>query len=160
DQVGAGPAPANAPTSPAAPPLLPATEKPGSHQTDLNLRLALAWRYHGANDYAQAESLCRQILATNPENGEAWRLVGEACLFQGKCPEAAAGFQQALRLGPNPAEVHNNLGVALAQQGKPSEAISSYRQALQLKPDYVEASNNLAVSLMGQGQLDEAVVQL
>ena len=36
-------------------------------------RLALARRHHSADDYAQAEHLCRQILQENPQEMEASR---------------------------------------------------------------------------------------
>jgi Flp pilus assembly protein TadD len=123
-------------------------------------RLARAWQCHQANNYATAEHLCRQIVQTERENGEAWRLLGEACLFQGKYAEAVEGFRQALRLGSGSAEVHSNLGAALAQVGRLDEAVTHYRQALQLRPGYVEAHNNLGVALTNQGRLEEAAAQL
>jgi Flp pilus assembly protein TadD len=123
-------------------------------------RLDLARRHHSAGDYAQAEHLCRQVLRDHPEELEAWRLLGEACLFQGKFAEAVDGYQQALRLGPNPAQVHNNLGVALSRLGKRDEAARSYLRAVQAAPDYAEARNNLAATLIDQGQPGEAETYL
>ena len=144
-----------------APPCPPASDGATMHAArPTDDHLARAWQCHQADDYEQAESLCRQILEAQPEQAEAWRLLGEVCLFQGKYAQAVAGYQQALRLGPGPAESYNNLGVALTQQDQPDEAIGYYRQALGLKPDYVEAANNLGVALTQQGQLSEAVALL
>ncbi|MCY2989818.1 MAG: tetratricopeptide repeat protein [Planctomycetota bacterium] len=122
--------------------------------------LALAWHYHAIDDYARSEQLCRQALQADGQNQEAWRLLGEVCLFQSKAAEATQGLQQALQLGPLPAEGHNNLGVALAKQGRLEEAVGHYLQAVQLKPTYVECYNNLGVAMTDLARPAEAVAYL
>ena len=95
--------------------------------------LAMARRYHAAADYARVEQSCRQVLADDPHQAEAWRLLAEACLLQGRSGEAA--------------EAHHNLGVALARLGRPDEAVQSYREAVRLRPGYAEAHSNLGIAL-------------
>jgi Flp pilus assembly protein TadD len=122
--------------------------------------LARARQCHRADDYATVERLCRQILQAGPDHEEAWRLLGEACLFQGKFAEAAEALGRAVRLRPDLAEVHCNRGVALAQLGRLEEAVTCYRAALGLRPDDVDARNNLGVALTDLRRPDEAADQL
>ena len=58
-------------------------------------RVALAWQHHCEGAYPEAESLCREILRDDPENVGAWRLLGEACLFQCMYQDAVEAYRQA-----------------------------------------------------------------
>ena len=138
---------------------LAAPAAPSVRSRAANDLVAQAWRCHQADDYAQAQRLCRQVLQTHPDDAEVWRLLGEACLLQGQPTAAATALREALRLGPKLAELHCNLGAALARLGQPDEAAASYRQALALKPNYAAAHNNLGVALTELNRPEEAVVE-
>jgi tetratricopeptide (TPR) repeat protein len=119
-------------------------------------RVALAWQHHCEGTYAEAERLCREILREDPEDVGAWRLLGEACLFQGKHEGAVDAYRQARRRIQLAPEDLNNLGVSLVAQGKPGEAEEAYREALSLRPDYSRGLSNLGVALFKQEKLEEA----
>jgi Tfp pilus assembly protein PilF len=119
-------------------------------------RVALAWQHQCDGTYPEAEKLCREVLREDSENVGAWRLLGEACLFQCKYEDAVEAYRQARqRIQLAPADL-NNLGVALAAQDSPAEAEDAYREALTLRPDYSRCLNNLGVAMFKQGKLEEA----
>jgi len=109
--------------------------------------LQRAKAYHRAGQLPQAEQLYREILQTDPGNGDAHYFLGAACQALGKLDEAIAHLQRAVQLRPEHVPAHNHLGVVLAQQGKLDEAITSFRQALRLNPDFAEAAGNLQKAL-------------
>lgn len=119
-------------------------------------RMVLAWQHHLQREYAAAETVCRRILGDRPGESAAWRLLGEACLAQGKHGDAAAAYHQARRGGPLALEDLNNLGVALMALGKPAEAEAAYRQALSLHPDSAGCLGNLGTALVKQEMFAEA----
>ncbi|MBD2771522.1 tetratricopeptide repeat protein [Iningainema tapete] len=116
----------------------------------------------------EAETIYKQILETQPEDGEGQISLGN--LFhpfilnfgyvlhqQGKLTEAIKLYQQSLIIDPNFAEVYNSLGNAFQSQGQLSAAIQSYRQAINIKPDFAYAHNNLANALKEQNLDEEAI---
>jgi tetratricopeptide (TPR) repeat protein len=121
---------------------------------------AQGWHHHQADQYPQAEAAFRQVVQAAPDHADAWVLLAETCLLQGKAAEAETGYRQALQLRPDLVQVHANLGVALAQQGKHAEAVPSYRTALRSQPIHIDALSNLGAALTELDQIDEAVAVL
>ena len=121
--------------------------------------LAIAWGHYRGGRFFQAEDVCRQILRVVPGSGEAWFLLGVACLRSGKLDDSVAAFQQCLQIMPGLAEAHGNLGSALARQGRIDEAIPCFEKAASLKPELADPHANLAKALLSKGRLDEAVAR-
>jgi Tfp pilus assembly protein PilF len=121
---------------------------------------AAGWRHHQADQYPQAEAAFREVVRADPGHADAWALLAETCLLQGKFAEAEAGYRRALVLRPGQGHHHANLGVALAQQGKLADAVPHYREALRHQPNHVDALSNLGAALTDLDQLDEAVACL
>jgi tetratricopeptide (TPR) repeat protein len=118
--------------------------------------IALAWQHQCDGAYPEAERLCEEISRKDPENVGAWRLLGEACLVQGKFGDAVAAYREARqRLQLAPGDL-NNLGVALVAQQRFAEAESAYREALAQRPDDLRCLTNLAVSLFKQEKHEDA----
>jgi predicted O-linked N-acetylglucosamine transferase (SPINDLY family) len=122
--------------------------------------MALAWQYHQAGRFAEAEQGYRQVLQSAPSHTDAWYLLGTACHVQGKLGDAVACYEQALRLRPDYAEVHSNLGVAYRVGGRIADAIAHFREALRLRPSFADAYSNLGVILADKGEFDEAIRSL
>jgi tetratricopeptide (TPR) repeat protein len=119
--------------------------------------LANALAHHRAGRLPEAKQIYRQILAANPNDPNAWHLLGViACEF-GNPEMAIECIGRALQLRPDSAEAHYNLARAFHEQQRLNDAIASYRRALTLKPDYAEAHSNLGLALQTQGMFDEAV---
>ena len=119
--------------------------------------LATALQYHQAGNLEAAEHIYRRILASAPDQADAWHLLGVAALQTGKPGIAVEHISRAIALGGQDAAMQNNLGEAQRALGRLPDAIESYRRALELKPDYAEAYNNLGNALKDQGKLDGAI---
>ena len=119
--------------------------------------LAIAVEHHQGGRLQAAEQIYRQILAVEPNQADAWHLLGVIAHQVGKHEIAVEYMERAIGLNGTEAVFHNNLGNALNAQGKFDEAVACYRRALELKPDYAEAHSNLGNAFKDQGKLDEAV---
>ncbi|MFM6010853.1 MAG: tetratricopeptide repeat protein [Dolichospermum sp.] len=106
---------------------------------------------------SQAETIWREILRVEPNNGKAYNNLGNALRRQRKLAEALAAHQKALQINHNDAEAYVGIGNVLNAQGKPEEALAYHKKALQLNPKLAIAYNGLGIALIGQKKLDEAV---
>ncbi|HVX10534.1 MAG TPA: FkbM family methyltransferase [Pirellulales bacterium] len=131
------------------PPVPPAAGAPASFDE--------ARRLHQAGSVEQAVALYRRVLLDEPNNAQAWYLMGAACVQLGQLDEARASLRQATSVNPRHADAHNHLGVVLAQQAALDDAIASFRRALELKPDNLEVLNNLGLALLRQDKPKEAI---
>lgn len=96
---------------------------------------------HGYLD--EADASFRQVIATNPNDGEAYYNLGTLALRRKNLAQAQEYLQQSLRLRPNYPEAWNNLGMIAAQQGRPDKAIDDFQHSLVLRPTYAIALLNL-----------------
>ena len=119
--------------------------------------LAIAIEHHQAGRLEAAEQIYRQILQAEPNQADAWHLLGVIAHQVGKHEVGVQYIGRAIGLNGNAVVFHNNLGGAYRALGKIPDAVASYRRALELKPDYAEVHNNLGVALKDQGNLDEAI---
>ncbi len=119
--------------------------------------LAIAIQHHQAGRLQAAEQICRQILVVQPNQADAWHLLGVIAHQVGKQGFAVEYIGRAIGLKGDAAAFHNSLGNALEDQGKLDEAVACYRRVVELKPDDTEAHNSLGIALNEQGKLDEAV---
>src|SRR5258707_1105903 len=125
---------------------------------------------------SEAEDNARTLLATHPNVGMLWKILGVALVRQGK--DALSALRKSAELMADDAEAHKNLGTTLCDQGQWAlgleslrralalapldtdclvETAASFRQALTLNPAYVEALINLGNVLREIGQRREAV---
>jgi len=119
--------------------------------------LQIAGDHHRAGRLAEAETLCRQILAIQPNHADALHSLGLIAHQAGRDPLAVEWIRKAIFLAPNNPVAHFNLGVVCRALGRLDEAITAFRRALQLQPDFLEAHNNLGIALKDRGWIDEAI---
>jgi protein O-GlcNAc transferase len=119
----------------------------------------LALQHHRDGRGGEAEAICRQILAVQPENENALHLLGVAAAQGGRHEIAVELISRAICLRPNWAEAQNNLGIALKACGRLDDSIAALRQAVALEPSQPESRNNLGNALKERGKLDEAIAQ-
>lgn len=106
-----------------------------------------ALNYFSTGRLAEAEDICRRIIAHDPGNAETYCLYGVIARQLGKEELGLELIRKAIQADPAMAEAHYNLGIILAMRGSPEQAVASFSQALAIKPDYAEAySNKLLVS--------------
>ncbi len=130
------------PVSPPVPPIPP--------------EIKLAVRQHQAGQVSQAIKTCRQLLDKNPNQFEAWHLLGVISHQQRNFDEAIAHYRKALAVNPNHHDTYNNLGVAFHEQGKMDDAIAHYEKVIALRPDSPDAHNNYANALQEKGKYQDA----
>jgi tetratricopeptide (TPR) repeat protein len=118
--------------------------------------LARARDAYQAGNPAEAARACRQALAAEPRDADAWCLLGIALRASGDGAGAADAYREALRLRPGFVEAWNNLGNALVTLERLDEAVAAYGEVLRLRPHYAEAHNNLGAALRHQGRWPEA----
>jgi predicted O-linked N-acetylglucosamine transferase (SPINDLY family) len=122
--------------------------------------LAQAHRHHQAGRFADAESLCRQILAQQPDHAESLHLLGFLEHRAGRSEAGLALIRRAIQIEPNRPDFYCNAGVLLAALRRHPKAIESQRRALAIQPNYAQALNELGNSLHRTGQLEEAKAAL
>ncbi len=114
----------------------------------------VAFFQHGFLD--QAAQSFQQVIATRPDDADAYYNLGTLYLRRNSLQEAQQNLEKTVKLRPNYPEAWNNLGMIAAQRGNTDEAIRNFQQSLQLRPSYATALLNLGNVYRRQGNLDEA----
>ncbi|HEY7353393.1 MAG TPA: FG-GAP-like repeat-containing protein [Terriglobales bacterium] len=104
----------------------------------------------------QAAESFKQVIATKPNDPEAYYNLGTLYLRRNDSEQAQGYLEQTVKLRPNYPEAWNNLGMLAAQQGKPAEAIQNFKQSIAQRPDYVTALLNLGNLYRRQKAFGEA----
>ncbi len=121
-------------------------------------RRATAHMY--GNEPDKAAAVYREILAANPRDREAQRLLGLALTRQGKADEAVEALRRAIELGEDGPAIHRNLGEALLRAGKPAEAAAHLKKAVDLGANASPLIYNLACAYALSGRKDDAFARL
>jgi Flp pilus assembly protein TadD/peroxiredoxin len=104
----------------------------------------------------QATESFRQVIASRPDDAEAYYNLGTLYLRRNSLADAQSYLEQALKLHPNYPEAWNNLGMLAAQQGRGNQAIDNFKRSLSLRPNYAVALVNLGNVYRRQRSFDEA----
>lgn len=104
-----------------------------------------------------AETVCRTLLAREPQNADALHRLGVLCDLRGEHRTAVGLLEQARALDPANAEIYNDLGLAVLADRQPEPAARHFQEALRANPQYIGAASNLALALEAQGKFDEAI---
>lgn len=133
-----------------------ASASPPPVQTIKELLEAACSRYQ-AQRYAEAERLCRQVIARNPQATDAWHVLG-LVMEQTEHRDLALEYvREALRLKPDFAEAHSNLGILYQSDGQPAEALEASKRCLKLAPSNADAHGNMGDALRELGREEEAI---
>jgi protein O-GlcNAc transferase len=119
--------------------------------------LSVAFEHLQTGNDSRAEQICREVIATQPGNADAWHLLGLIYSHRGDHSKAGRHLAHASQLNPADVEIHNNLGIALLQLGRFIEAADCHRAALAIDPQSAVGHFNLALALQSQGSRQEAI---
>ncbi len=119
--------------------------------------MSLGWQHFQAGQLAEAERLYRSAVGAEPQNADAWCILGVICGRQGRLDDAADCQRRAIRLRPQFFEAINNLGNVLWRQGVVDEAVAHYQEALRLRPGFAQGHNNLGAAYRKQGRIEDAL---
>lgn len=124
----------------------------GADDRRLFMDLAKAEAHSGDN--VAAAAAYRDLLARDPEYGDAW--FGLGLVLDAPADEAFA-FRRLLELEPRHQLGHYNLGVALNELGDRDAALAEFRIAVELDPNHAESHVNLGSELFLRGERTAAV---
>ena len=71
-----------------------------------------AWALIAKGERSQAVTLLREVVRTDPRNGDARLLLGSLLMEDGNREESLAQLSEGVKLRPRSAEAHNALGEA------------------------------------------------
>ena len=120
---------------------------------------ALADQQMRTGQFADAETVCRQILAAVPHDDVTLSLLAQLRFRAGAFDEAIQSLRRAVELRPDNAGHQSNLGIIYSTLGQFDIAIAHFEQALRLLPSFPEARNNLGNALRETGNYAEAEKQ-
>src|SRR6185436_2050497 len=83
-------------------------------------------------DHAEAERVCRMILAADPSQVDALHLLGVTLMRMGRTQAALEPLARACALDPRFADAAYNHAVALGELARWSEALAAYDRVLAL----------------------------
>jgi len=95
------------------------------------LKFKLASYLFGLRRDAEAERLCRELLAKDPRRTEALNLLGLAAARRGEHTRAVAYFEQALAVEPRSIPLQTQLADTLALGGEVARALGIYNRLIE-----------------------------
>ncbi len=124
-------------------------------QTGANLEGASALKQQGRFD--EAEAICRQLLASQPEDFETGLLLAEIYVAKGDQNHGMELYSELIERRPDHAVAYYKRGNLLKDREQFEAALADYNQAITLDPRYAYALCNRGVVLSRLGRLEEAV---
>jgi FG-GAP-like repeat/FG-GAP repeat/Tetratricopeptide repeat len=94
-----------------------AQNSPGSSEMVASAQTKIA-----GGDVAGATAILEKVVAADPKNQVAWRLLGFSYLKQKKVAESRAAYEKLLALSPNTPQALYNIGVGYAVEGNKDAA--------------------------------------
>lgn len=119
--------------------------------------LATVLAAHQAGDLIDAEEGYRQILAADPDNGEAYHWFGVLASQMGAADLALELMNVARQYRPDDPLLLNNLGNVLKQLNQPLEAVKIFDLLLEVIPDFAAAHYNRAHALRALDRQEDAI---
>ncbi len=119
--------------------------------------LAEGLEHHKAGRLDAARQAYVQATKTDPQNTEAFNLLGILAHQTGRNNDAEKLLRRAIDGNLQVAKYHGNLGTTLNALGRTEEALESYATAQGLDPGDAGFPYNAATVLVSSGRADEAV---
>lgn len=126
---------------------------------ELDTQITQATASFSRGELAQAESMCRTVLAAAPNNVAAMHLLGLVRARGGDRQGGEQLLRRSVELDPQDSRLRLNLAAFLRRAGRLEEAERVYRRVLQLKPGERGARHGLVLTLDGLGRAREAEIQ-
>ena len=102
---------------------------------------------------AEAETICRQVLAAAPAHGKAWQVLGMVAHQAGQPAAAVECLHRAATYAPGQADILAGLAESLRKVGRIQEAVAVGREAVRLSPDVAEFHFGLGNALRDAGDV-------
>lgn len=125
---------------------------------DVNEAIQSAFQHFNNRNYLQADSVCREILTVDPENAEAYFILGIIFQSKGQFDNSIRYLQNTIRFNPKHIGAHFHLGNALYNMGRVDEAEVSLNNALMLNANLDTVYCYLGIIFRGKGQFDKSII--
>ena len=119
--------------------------------------MSIAVEALGQGRYAEAETLCREIVKEVPDHFHATHLLGLRAFDGGRLEEAQQLLERAIALDPRSPDAHGNLGAVYFDLQKFEAARASQEKAIALKPNCPITLTNLGNTLLHMGLGEQAI---
>lgn len=121
------------------------------------VRLSLAVMYHGQGRRDEAVEEVKRVLALQPQNDNAHRLLADIHIAHSEWDAAIAAAKDAVTHRPSYWRNHSQLGLAYFRAGRYDEAADAYQRVVELQPDSARGYQTLGTALQAAGRNDEAL---
>lgn len=109
-------------------------------------------------DYEGAIKVAKIATGKDPENAEAFHVIGRAYLASGELQDAIDNFHKAIEIDPDHGYALNNLGFAYLRANENEQAALVLEKAAAVLPHIAYVQNNLGVAYERLGRTEEAKV--
>jgi len=124
-------------------------------------RTELALTYNASGHYADAISLCRQLIKENPQaSPSVYATLGNSLDSDKKPAEALDAYRQGVKQHPTNYNLYFNQGVTQAGQNDAPGAAASFERAVQLNPRHASSHMLLGAARLQQGQRIQGLLAL
>jgi tetratricopeptide (TPR) repeat protein len=120
--------------------------------------LERARRHREAGEFAEAESLYREILQLAPRQIVAHTGLGLVAMKTGRLELALRSFRRALSLSDDAYDAHYHVAAVLALSGRFEEAVQHYCRVVKLAPKFRPGHLELGLALQRLGRHAEALL--
>jgi tetratricopeptide (TPR) repeat protein len=125
--------------------------------SDIQASLQQAEQKLRERNYFQVQSLCQSVLRREPDNAEAFFLLGAAAWQQGAMPQAIEHFKAAAERDPGNGKYPMRMAAALLYTGALPEARAAADQAAALNPADALTLDSLSVIYAQVGAFDRSL---
>lgn len=119
--------------------------------------LEQADQYFKLGQWQACIEVCRQVIAQEPQQTKAYRLMAQGLQGQGQIAQAQQIYDHLRQLQPEDPEVYEMLGDIYAEQEQWEDAIKYYEIAVQLNPELISVQEALGDIWLRQGQPQKAI---
>lgn len=124
---------------------------------DIRAAMILAGREMETGHTDRAFQIFSELLAVEPNNAEAYNLIGYYHGYRGNYDKAIENIQKYHFMAPDQANPYDSLGEIQAYSGHYPEALANLKRALEIKPDFFPAYDHLGVAYEGRGDYAQAI---
>jgi tetratricopeptide (TPR) repeat protein len=114
-------------------------------------------RLHQAGRLQEAETYYRAVIRKQPENPDAWHLLGVIAQQTGNDKVSAELAEKAINLRPDVPDYYVTCGEAYRAMRAYDSAMRCYEKALAINPGFAGAHLNLGNTLKEMGRVEEAI---
>lgn len=107
--------------------------------------------------YADAVSVCGEILKNASDNAAAYHIAGRACMFMEKWDKSLAYFEKAVALDSTDAKAYYELGNVSAITNNLAKASIYYRESINIDPSSFDSWFNLGLVQKDSNDPDGAI---